>query len=439
MKPPVDYSHSYSHSKESEQEFRGNVVRRTALIGGLLFFFSLAFRMQATNIKMLDLLGSGFFGLVLLSIPYFMRFPRLQTACGYALIFSLNALSITAGVANGGLRAPAIAVLVLSPIFGFLCVGITGARFGLVLSVGSVMALAVGDAWVMPLDSPEKYVYYKAIVVSICIVMGYAISAVYEGSRRDLEKKIYSLSGKMIHSAKLASLAEMSAGLAHEINNPLLIIKLKTARLGRFLKQEHFDRAQIDTEFEAINRSVEKISTIVRGLGIFSGRGEGMLASSEQNVSEIVSETVGLCRDNYNALGIELRFNGALSFMVDCRRVDVMQVLFNLLGNAVDAVRPLSDKWILVEVREFERDIELSVTDSGTGISPDVARHLMQPFFTTKEPGQGTGLGLSISRGIAESHGGSLFYDDSAKNTRFVFMLPMAHSRQQGRKRKAAG
>ncbi len=231
----------------------------------------------------------------------------------------------------------------------------------------------------------------------------------------------------------------MSSGLAHEINNPLTIIKFKIARVSRLLTQDSLDRASLATELETLNRSVDKIATVVRGLRVFSGGEDGMTAFTPQDVTEIVTETLGLCQEKYIALGIELRLKNASSLKTECRRVEIMQVLFNLLGNAVDAVQPLSEKWIEVEIKELRNDIELSVTDSGSGIDAALAKSLMQPFFTTKEPGKGTGLGLSIAKGIAESHGGFLAYDASAKNTRFVLTLPKVQMHPQLQAEKLVG
>jgi C4-dicarboxylate-specific signal transduction histidine kinase len=96
----------------------------------------------------------------------------------------------------------------------------------------------------------------------------------------------------------------------------------------------------------------------------------------------------------------------------------------NLLNNACDAVQNLSERWIRFDVSANEREVILSITDSGKGISEATRRKLFQPFFTTKDPGKGTGLGLNLSRNIAEQHGGSLELDLKSPNTRFVLRLP---------------
>ncbi|MEO5970304.1 MAG: ATP-binding protein [Bdellovibrionia bacterium] len=101
-----------------------------------------------------------------------------------------------------------------------------------------------------------------------------------------------------------------------------------------------------------------------------------------------------------------------------------------MLNNSFDAVCELPEKWVRLEVLNMETHIEIASVDSGTGIAPQIAEKLMQPFFTTKEVGKGTGLGLSISKAIVQSHGGKLYLDGTSHNTRFVMKLPFKQSGQ---------
>jgi signal transduction histidine kinase len=94
------------------------------------------------------------------------------------------------------------------------------------------------------------------------------------------------------------------------------------------------------------------------------------------------------------------------------------------LNNSFDAVSKFNEKWVTLDFDASPSKIRISVTDSGTGIPPEIAKRLMEPFFTTKDPGQGTGLGLPISRGIVEEHGGRLMYDSESSQTRFIVELP---------------
>lgn len=107
-----------------------------------------------------------------------------------------------------------------------------------------------------------------------------------------------------------------------------------------------------------------------------------------------------------------------------CRPSELSRVFLNLLNNAFDAVANLPEKWIKVDISDSDTCTEISVTDSGHGISKEVSDKMFNPFFTTKETGKGTGLGLSISVAIVQVHNGKMYLDSECPNTRFVVEIP---------------
>jgi signal transduction histidine kinase len=109
---------------------------------------------------------------------------------------------------------------------------------------------------------------------------------------------------------------------------------------------------------------------------------------------------------------------------VECRSVQISQILLNLVSNAHDAALGQPTRWVRISAEVAPAEVSIKVTDSGPGIPPELRPRIMEPFFTTKEFGKGTGLGLSVSKGIAEAHGGRLSYDPSARHTCFVLTLP---------------
>jgi signal transduction histidine kinase len=146
-------------------------------------------------------------------------------------------------------------------------------------------------------------------------------------------------------------------------------------------------------------------------------------------LKDIFEDVMQLCEKTFSQRDIKLKAPHLdPSLVIECRESQISQVLLNLLNNASDAINKGSDKWIQIEVTPRDKEIEISITDSGTEISPEVRKRLFQPFFTTKEVGKGTGLGLSISKKIVESHRGTLKLDLDSSKTRFVVTLPRTQS-----------
>ncbi len=245
----------------------------------------------------------------------------------------------------------------------------------------------------------------------------------------NLEKTVVERSILLTESSRLASLGEMAGGIAHEINNPLAIISGKSQRIRRLLLEgDSQNKETLMGDLNKIDQTIERIAKIIQGLRSFSRDGAKDDFSCYP-VKDICENTLELCRSRFHNAGIELTLPDVDNKLhIECRPVQIEQVLLNLLNNAFDAVSGLAVKWVKVSLTSSETDIELSVTDSGNGIPTSVQSKLMQPFFTTKPVGKGTGLGLSICKGIVESHGGQFTYDTSSKNTRFVVCLPKEQS-----------
>lgn len=244
-----------------------------------------------------------------------------------------------------------------------------------------------------------------------------------ESQRRDIE-------ARMIESSRLTTLGEMAAGIAHEVNNPLSIIQGKAAQLRRKFESGHFDFIKDLEDFKKIESTVSRISKIIKGLRAFSRNAEN--DSFELiRVSQLLEETLHLCEERFKFSEIELRLKPFQDLTIECRSVQISQVLMNLLNNSFDAIQHLSDKWVEVSVTSDENSVSISIMDSGNGIEETVLKKLMQPFFTTKEVGKGTGLGLSISKGIIEAHQGQLTYDKDCPHTCFTVKIPQKQNQVQ--------
>jgi PAS domain S-box-containing protein len=238
------------------------------------------------------------------------------------------------------------------------------------------------------------------------------------------EKIIQEQQVKIIGSAKMSSLGEMAGGIAHEINNPLAIIGLSANQISEALDKKPADLKFAKESAENIGKTVRRIGKIVKGLRSFSRSGEKdpfTLSSLQQ----IIDDTLELCRERFAGNGLRLILECDANLQIPCRSVQISQVLLNLLNNSFDAVMETTDPWVKIETKVIGALAEIKITDSGKGVSPEIAEKLMAPFFTTKEVGAGTGLGLSISKGIIEDHRGTLEYNPDSPHTQFVIHLPI--------------
>lgn len=228
---------------------------------------------------------------------------------------------------------------------------------------------------------------------------------------------------KLIHSAKMASLGEMAAGVAHEINTPLMAILWNTQLVERLMR-DGIDDGRQEQCLENVKEICHEISKIIKGLRSFARDGSSDPLTPTL-VKDCLTDTVSLCREKFKNKGITLEVDEVPeNLIIECRKVEVSQVILNLLNNSFDAVINQSDPWIKVSIEETEDSIGIGVTDSGEGIPKEIRSNVLKPFFTTKEPNKGTGLGLSISKGLVEAHAGTLTIDESCPNTRFVVSIP---------------
>jgi signal transduction histidine kinase len=230
---------------------------------------------------------------------------------------------------------------------------------------------------------------------------------------------------RSLFSSKMATLGEMAAGVAHEINTPLAVISTRADQLNELLQEAPLDLPTALKVSQSIPVTVQRIAKIVQGLRAFAREG-----SQEDPrpvpVEELLEDVLSLCSERFKLHSVRLdlpRLPEGLSAL--CRPTEVLQVLLNLLNNAFDAVNGVAGSWVRIDCSAKAPLLQVVITDSGNGIEPGLADKVFQPFFTTKGPGRGTGLGLSISKGIAHSNGGTLTLEPSM-HTRFVLRLPLA-------------
>lgn len=229
---------------------------------------------------------------------------------------------------------------------------------------------------------------------------------------------------KSVQASKLATLGEMAAGLAHEVNNPLTIIFGYIRILEEEFNSPHFDMQQGSKFLGLIKSAADRAAKIVSSLKEFARDG-AQDPFEDYPASEIMNMVMELSKERFKKNDIRLDLEILNDPVIHCRKLEISQVILNLLFNSFDAIQEYNPKWVRVQIKKAEGKVLISVTDCGHGLLPEVADRIFTPFYTTKKTGQGTGLGLSISQRIIVNHGGEIFYDNSSLNTKFVIKLPL--------------
>lgn len=228
-------------------------------------------------------------------------------------------------------------------------------------------------------------------------------------------------------SGKFAALGEMAAGIGHEINNPLLIIRGFAALTPKYVQNNQTQK--ILENSKKIILAIDRIAKIVKSLRQYARDGS-QDPMNQVSIEQICEDTFVFCYEKFKNNSVDLRFNNELfAEKIFCRPEQITQILLNLLNNAYDAIISTEgEHWIQLTISQTENTYEFAVTNSGEKIPDKIADKLFTPFFTTKEVGKGTGLGLSISKSLAEKHKGELRLDRNSPLTRFVLTLPKAPS-----------
>ncbi|MBU2547039.1 MAG: PAS domain S-box protein [Proteobacteria bacterium] len=238
-----------------------------------------------------------------------------------------------------------------------------------------------------------------------------------------------------LHQAsKLATLGEMATGVAHELNQPLSVIKTASSfYLRKIRKNEPFDLETLKTMIEKVDQNVDRATRIITHMRTFARKSYAKLVPIQ--VNEIMEKAVDIFSQQLRVRGIEVRWDLEASpprIMADPDRLE--QVFINLLINARDALagenngresRP-GDRHITLRTRSSAGRVFVEVADNGPGVKEEHKDKLFDPFFTTKEVGQGTGLGLSISYGIVKECGGEIRVESQeGRGACFIIEFPI--------------
>jgi C4-dicarboxylate-specific signal transduction histidine kinase len=255
-------------------------------------------------------------------------------------------------------------------------------------------------------------------------IMGDLRETTQEMERR--EQELREKQEQLVQAGKLATLGELTTGVAHELNNPLNNIGLFVGNAIDQIALGSLDRDSILHELDSALGQVRKATEIISHLRTF-GRVAPVVVE-QLNVNDVINRSLSLMQEQLRLRDIQVQLElSAEPPVVAANAIQLEQVFINLLTNARDALVDSPRKAVTIASAVAGDRVVVTFRDTGPGIPAGLEQRIFDPFFTTKEVGAGTGLGLSIAYGIINEHGGSIFVESRpGEGATFVIELARA-------------
>lgn len=241
--------------------------------------------------------------------------------------------------------------------------------------------------------------------------------------RKKAEEDLKKTRSELVHAAKLAALGQLSAGINHELNQPLAAIRSYSDNCKQFLEKGRYDDAVWN--IEQISELTERMARIGVQLKLFSRKSSGQISTVP--LHSVIDGALEILKPALTKVDAKITVEIVPeSLEVKANNVLLQQVLVNLIGNALQAVSEQDLREIQVIAKRRKGKVMVSVEDTGPGISNEVAKKIFEPFFTTKKSGEGLGLGLTITQRIIQDMGGAISIGKKAAGARFDLFLEEA-------------
>jgi two-component system sensor kinase FixL len=227
--------------------------------------------------------------------------------------------------------------------------------------------------------------------------------------RQRAEHSLRQQQAELARVSRLTTAGALGAAVVHEVSQPLATIATYAHLCRRILASEPGDLELLGRTMTNVESEIRRVGDIIERLRDFLGKSEPRWCAV--NLAEVTREIVSVLADEARARGVAVRIDVRPLPYIAADRIQIEQVLINLIRNAIEAVTEVGslERWVRIHLRHVDDAVEVAVDDSGPGVSPEIAQHLFEPFETSKQ--RGMGLGLSLSREIVKAHGGTLRWD----------------------------
>lgn len=284
-----------------------------------------------------------------------------------------------------------------------------------------------------------------ALIEMSTIIFLVGCAVMMRNHERNLSRTLFATQNKltekqqhMVLTERFAAIGELSTGVAHEINNSLIVLGSGLEEMNDFFNQanqipnlkqaleNHQDYKIINKHLERMNRASLRIQRIVQQMRLFA-RDANQDQFQKIDLRSVLDDALFLVREQLETRNIQCQISVAdFPVLVNAHASQLCQVVINLLNNARDVLETYNQKSIIIKVYAKASSAFIEVRDSGPGIPTEIQNKIFSPFNTSKSHEKGTGLGLSISFGIIKKHHGTLSYQTSKQGTTFIIELPLA-------------
>lgn len=269
-----------------------------------------------------------------------------------------------------------------------------------------------------------RVIYLLMPLYVICYVVIF-----YEAQRKKHINEIQEKSIKDMQNEKLISIGSMSAGMAHEINNPLMVLQgsvnLIESKINK-LDLEHKEKEKFVKYTDNLKSGIDRITKIINSVRGLSSDGD-KVELEEISVKEIIDNSLTLFKAKLSLNEVKIIIDDSLDdTKIMGTKIQLEQILMNFITNSIDEIKDKKKSWINISSKEDGKFCLVRVQDSGEFMDENVLKQLYDPFFTTKEVGKGTGLGLSLCKSLAEKNNGDIYYEHYKGFNSFVLKIPLA-------------
>ena len=322
---------------------------------------------------------------------------------------------------TGGLESPFTALYIVLPIGINYATGTSWlSALGIFITVAQVITyyiLQVNGSTFIQISGDHYFleqVFISTFASLSILFMAWKLSKDLDGANK-----------KLIASRTLNSIAILANGMAHEVNNPLCIISMRSANTLQRIKEKKLEAGMMQNQIQGIALATKRISNVIEKLNLITEI-NAEAPRSRFSLGELIEKN--LYRFTSDGVTINPEFSsGSGSSLIEGYSDLIDKCLTELFANARDAAAQSEDKpWINIQLKSKGKFATVTISNSGKKIPEEDQKKIFNPFFTTKEVGKGIGLGLSICRAIVEAHGGSIQYNPHAITPEFILKLPLS-------------